>query len=130
MQITGLHHFTITCDEQDLDQLQHFYIEVLGLRRGERPGLKYPGRWLYGEGRVAIVHLNAAGRAPSPQTTGLDHISFATRGLERTRSCLKELGVPFTEAPLPGVALHQLFIRDPIGMKLEMTFDMAMEAEQ
>lgn len=131
MNITGLHHFTIRCDEEDLQPLEEFYVGVLGLHRGERPALRFPGRWLYADGAAdAIVHLNAAGRAPSPEGVGLDHISFRTRGLAGTRAHLNAIGVAFTEAPLPGVPLHQLFVRDPIGLKLEMTFDMRAEEAQ
>jgi hypothetical protein len=35
--------------------------------------------------------------------------------------------VPFTEAPIPGWQIHQLFLRDPRGLKIEMTFWMDQE---
>lgn len=127
MKIIGLHHFTIRCDLEDITPLEDFYVGVVGLHRGERPNLKLPGVWLYGAENQAIVHLLAAGRAPSPKGSGLDHISFRTTGLAETRSRLALLGMPYTEAKLPGAPLHQLFVRDPIGLKLEFTFDLLAE---
>ncbi len=62
MPVTGLHHFTIRCDAEDLPELEKFYVEVFDLRVGERPALRHPGRWLYGDAGQAIVHLNAVGR--------------------------------------------------------------------
>ena len=32
--------------------------------------------------------------------------------------------VPYAEAPLPGFPLHQLFLTDPFGLRVELTFDM------
>ena len=29
------------------------------------------------------------------------------------------------EAPVPGVPLHQIFLLDPVGLKIELTFDAA-----
>lgn len=127
MKIIGLHHFTIRCDLEDLTLLEDFYVRVIGLHRGERPNLTRPGVWLYGGESQAIVHLLAAGHVPSPEGSGLDHISFRTTGLQETRSQLARLDIPFTEAKLPGAPLHQLFVRDPIGLKLELTFDLLVE---
>ncbi len=43
------------------------------------------------------------------------------------RAHLGALGVPFAEAPIPGWAIHQLFLHDPRGLKIEMTFWMGQE---
>jgi catechol 2,3-dioxygenase-like lactoylglutathione lyase family enzyme len=126
MTIEALHHFTLRCDEPDLQALAAFYEGVLGLQRGDRPSLRFDGLWLYAGGQP-IVHLYASGRAPSPEATALDHISFRASGLEATRARLGALGVAFTEAPVPGWPLHQVFVRDPLGLKIELTFDLARE---
>jgi hypothetical protein len=44
------------------------------------------------------------------------------------REHLGALGVPFTEAPVPGWDMHQLFLHDPRGLKIELTFWLKQEA--
>ncbi len=124
--VHGLHHFTLRCDAEDLDGLRDFYCRALGLTPGARPELKFPGYWLYASAQP-VVHLYASGRAPSPEAVALDHISFRAAGLAATRTRLDAEGIGYTEAPVPGWTLHQLFIRDPLGLKLELTFDITEE---
>ena len=133
MPVSALDHFTIRCSEADLEPLREFYTRVVGLRVGDRPKIPAPGFWLYGGGRP-IVHLFAIGRggaaADGAAVTGpLDHISFRSNGLESTRSQLREQGVAFEEAPVPGWPLHQIFLHDPTGLKIELTFDLNAEQE-
>ncbi len=125
--VHGLHHFTLRCDAEDLDGLRDFYVCALGLVPGARPDLKFAGCWLYAAGQP-VVHLYASGRAASPEAVALDHIAFRASGLATTRRRLDAAGIGYTEAPVPGWTLHQLFIRDPLGLKLELTFDLAEEA--
>ena len=91
------------------------------------PTMPRSGFWLYAGG-APIVHLYASldERAWGP-TGGLDHISFRTHGLEATRARLKGLGTVFDEFPLPGTPIHQIFLRDPTGLKIELTFDLDEE---
>ncbi len=124
--VQGLHHFTLRCDAEDLDGLRDFYCRALGLVPGARPDLRFAGYWLYASGQP-VVHLYASGRAPSPEAVALDHISFKATGLAATRLRLDAEGISYTEAPVPGWTLHQLFIRDPLDLKLELTFDLAEE---
>lgn len=124
--VDGLHHFTLRCDAEDLEVLKDFYRRALGLVPGARPALKYAGYWLYASGQP-LVHLYASGRAPSPEAVALDHVSFRARGLAESRRRLSAEGIAFTEAPVPGWTLHQVFIRDPLGLKIELTFDLAAE---
>jgi len=57
----------------------------------------------------------------------VDHISFRSRGLVEMREHLAAQGVTFAEAPVPGWPLHQVFVHDPRGLKIEMTFFMDQE---
>lgn len=127
--VHGLHHFTLRCDADDLDGLRDFYARALGLTPGARPDLRFAGYWLYASGQP-VVHLYASGRAPCPEAVALDHISFRATGLAATRNRLDAAGIGYTEAPVPGWTLHQLFIRDPLGLKLELTFDLTEERGQ
>lgn len=110
--------------------LLDFYTRVLRLREGARPAFAFPGHWLYA-GDGALVHLagnQPAGEAaelPSLPTGKLNHISIRARGLRETRAHLVAHGIAWEEAPVPGMALHQVFLCDPCGLKVELTFDAA-----
>lgn len=124
--VQGLHHFTLRCDADDLERLRDFYASALGLEPGARPSLRFDGYWLYAAGQP-MVHLYASGRAPSVEAVALDHVAFRASGLAAARSRLDAAGIAYTEAPVPGWTLHQVFIRDPLGLKIELTFDLATE---
>lgn len=122
MSIKGLGHFTIRCTQQQLPMLRTFYADVLGLALGERPEFPFPGHWFY-SGNKPIVHLYASAASDAEAALGsLDHIAFDADGIEEARTRLLRAGIPFHERPIPGYALHQVFMRDPTGIKLEQTF--------
>lgn len=131
MPVAALHHFTIRCTPDELAPLVDFYTRVIRLELGARPVIPEPGAWLYAEGQP-IVHLYAYLQTPEaatdPVTGHLDHISFRSRDLKEMREHLSALGVPFTEAPVPGWDMNQLFLHDPRGMKIELTFWLNQEA--
>jgi catechol 2,3-dioxygenase-like lactoylglutathione lyase family enzyme len=128
MPVCALHHYTIRCAPQELPPLLDFYTRVLRLQVGPRPDIPAPGAWLYAEGQP-IVHLYAhlAAADASRGTGPLDHVSFRSRGLREMRAHLAAQGVAFSEAPIPGWDIHQLFLHDPHGLKIEMTFWLADE---
>ena len=133
MPVRALHHYTLRCTPAELEVLCEFYTRVVGLTVGARPDIPAPGYWLYSEGQP-IVHLYAILEHPAvpltPPTGPLDHISFRAHGLEGMREHLSAQGVPFDEAPVPGWPLHQLFIRDPKGLRIELTFWLEEETAQ
>lgn len=125
MPVTALHHFTVRCTPDELPPLLDFYTRVMRLTVGARPEIPAPGAWLYAQGEPIVhlyAHLATPDRPVVPATGPLDHISFRARGLAEMRDHLNALGVPFAEAPVPGWPLHQLFLHDPRGLKIEMTF--------
>jgi 3-oxoadipate enol-lactonase len=122
IQAAKLDHFTIRCDPGQLHDLRQFYVEVLGLAEGARPGFDFPGHWLYAGDRP-IVHLAGIGSAKDgAHTAQFDHVAFSAEGLEAARATLVDSGVPFYELPVPGYPLQQIFLRDPAGIKLELAF--------
>lgn len=125
--VSTLHHFTVGCAPADLPALLAFYTRILGLTQGYRPDLRHPGYWLYAGGH-AIVHLNALLNESPPHGGGaLDHIALAAHGLPSTRDSLLAAGIHFDESPLAGTHLHQVFVQDPLGLKLELNFDLKAE---
>jgi len=130
MPVSGLNHYTIRCTPRELPALDDFYTRVVGLQIGRRPEIPAPGTWLYAGG-MPIVHLYAILDEPEPAqlppTGPLDHISFRGHDLEGTKAHLTAHGVEFTQAPVPGWNIEQVFIRDPKGLKIELTFFMDEE---
>jgi catechol 2,3-dioxygenase-like lactoylglutathione lyase family enzyme len=125
--VSGLHHFTVGCAPGDLPVLLQFYTTKIGLREGYRPTLRHAGHWLYA-GDHAIVHLNALlPCTPTPTGGPLDHVALAAHGLDNTREFLHAESVTFTERPLNGTTLHQVFLKDPLGLTIELTFDLSAE---
>jgi catechol 2,3-dioxygenase-like lactoylglutathione lyase family enzyme len=129
--VLGLHHFTIRCSRTELEGLRDFYCDVLGMKEGPRPNFGFSGHWLY-VGDVALLHL-AAIVPDEPSTTaetfrsGFDHVSLAGVQLDSARKLLVDRGIPFEELPVPGWPLWQIFLRDPVGSKIELTFDLGQQ---
>lgn len=127
--LSGIHHFTVGCAPGDLPVLLDFYTRVLGLEQGWRPDLHHPGYWLYANGH-AIVHLNALlAQTPSREGGPLDHVALKAHGLAATRRGLRAANVPFTEKLLQGTDLLQVFLQDPLGLQLELNFDLTAEGD-
>jgi catechol 2,3-dioxygenase-like lactoylglutathione lyase family enzyme len=124
MALDDLDHYTIRVPPEDLDKVRRFYVEVLGLEEGERPAFNFPGHWLYLAGRP-VVHL--AGReglqAGDLRSTGaIDHVAFRAAGLVAMRAHLSALDLDFREQPVPGLVLHQIFLADPAGIRIEINY--------
>ena len=123
MHVGRLNHFTVRCRPQELEELRAFYVSVLGLVDGARPDFNFPGHWLYSDGHP-IVHLAGLLDArPAKETGPLDHIAFSGHHLDETVQLLKERKIPFDERPVPGFPIHQVFLTDPQGLKIELTFE-------
>lgn len=124
--IRGIHHFTIRCSQAQLDEVRDFYCNVLGMRIGPRPGFDFAGHWMY-VGDMAVVHLAAivadAELSGERSGSGFDHVALHASGLDATRARLDELAIPYEELPVPGWPLRQIFLKDPVGSRIELSFD-------
>ena len=133
MVINGLFHVAIKTN--DLDLTRRFYCDVLGLKEIARPDFGFPGAWIACPipGGQAIVHIYAGGpvfaadgKAPSG-SGAIDHISLSCSGYHEFRRRFVEMGFPYREFLVPGTTLWQLFVYDPSGVQLELTFEGAVE---
>ena len=126
METVGLSHFNITTPYELLEKVRDFYVEVVGLAVGERPGFRRNGFWLYA-GNEPIVHLTAceAQDARNGIEIGLnffDHIALACKGLSGVVERLKRLDIPYQVVRIPSLGQIQVFVRDPAGIGLELNF--------
>jgi catechol 2,3-dioxygenase-like lactoylglutathione lyase family enzyme len=131
MQITGLFHVAIKTN--DLDATVKFYTDVLGMKLAHRPDFGFPGAWLALEDGTPIVHIYAGGPAlgadgKTPRgTAALDHVSLTITGWDECLDRIKKLGFDWRAAIVPGMSLWQIFVHDPSGVMLELTFDGKVE---
>jgi catechol 2,3-dioxygenase-like lactoylglutathione lyase family enzyme len=119
MAVEGMNHFTILTD--DVDGTVSFYGALLGLAAGPRPGLAFPGAWLYANG-APILHV-VGGRPKSDLKAGvIDHMAFTARDLAGTLAKLKARGVKHDCRKQVGSGVWQVFFFDPNGARVELDF--------
>jgi catechol 2,3-dioxygenase-like lactoylglutathione lyase family enzyme len=134
MAVTALLHFNIRVDAQELQALQQFYCDVVGLRVGARPALRSVGAWLYA-GDTAVLHLTQRGSgetvapqaphslpAPQQRCSALDHIALACTGLPDYLARLQAHGIDYARSDKPAGGTTQLFFVDPAGVGIELSF--------
>jgi len=129
MPITGLLHVAIRTE--DLDATVAFYTKVIGLRLAPRPDFGFAGAWLAVPTPVgeAVIHIYAGGPALGregrvrPETGAIDHVSVTAVGWNAFRERFARAGLPWREFLIPNTSYWQLFVYDPSGVQLELTFD-------
>jgi catechol 2,3-dioxygenase-like lactoylglutathione lyase family enzyme len=129
----GLFHLAIKT--ADLARTLAFWTGVIGLRETARPDFGYPGAWLAcGQpGGQAIIHVYAGGPALGSAgvvdsgTAAIDHVSLACTGYHAYIARFRAAGLDWREFLVPGTSLWQLFVYDPSGVQLELTFEGAVE---
>ncbi len=129
----GLFHLAIKT--ANLDRTRAFWTGVIGLREIARPDFGYPGAWLAcGQpGGQAIIHVYAGGPARGTQgevpigTGAIDHVSLACSGYHEYVERFSNARLDWREFVVPGTTLWQLFVHDPSGVQLELTFEGAVE---
>ncbi|MGK7869139.1 VOC family protein [Falsiroseomonas sp. E2-1-a20] len=125
----GLFHVAVKTN--DLVATVAFYTRIIGLRQAARPDFGYPGAWLAVPmpGGAAILHVYAGGPAlgrdgVAPIGTGaIDHVSLTCHGYHAFIARFRAAGLDWREFLVPGTHLWQLFVHDPSGVQLELTFD-------
>jgi len=146
MDIKRIDHYSIRTT--DVEASRKFYTEVIGLSVGPRPEFKFPGLWLYNGippadlehsgGNYGIVHVMGVDPNDSqglidtvgyvdPETlkggTGsLDHIALSVTGRDSMADRCQKTGIKYFERSVPTLGLHQMFLKDPNGVMIELNF--------
>jgi catechol 2,3-dioxygenase-like lactoylglutathione lyase family enzyme len=122
--ILSINHIQLVAERDLILKLRDFYCDVVGLTEGFRPPFERFGFWLY-IGDKDVVHLITPkeGDDRSSQKSSFDHIAFKTINYEDVLKKLKSLNIPFEEKPIPGMAVHQIFLKDPAGNRVELNFE-------
>lgn len=124
MALEGMHHINIGCRASDLPAIEKFYGAALGLKVGYRPAFPNGGLWLYC-GDHPLVHVVV--RFPEDwagndeKRSSYDHAAYSVTGVEGFRQRLMQAGIKFEEQNVPDAGF-QIFLRDPVGNKVELNF--------
>jgi catechol 2,3-dioxygenase-like lactoylglutathione lyase family enzyme len=124
------HFFHVAIKTADLDTTVDFYTRVLGLVLHRRPAFDFQGAWLAPTvaGADAIFHVYAGDAARSTEghfeqgTAAVDHLSLHSHGYAELRQRFVDLALPYRQNIVPGLPIWQLFVYDPNGILLELTF--------
>jgi len=113
----------VNLNSSDVARTCAFYVDVLGFEARPMDSVfaGSRGAWLYLDGQ-AFVHLAARAPQASPDVPLVDHFALSASDLESMRQRLSEAGVAFRESAIPKLGLHQIFIQDPDGVKIELNF--------
>jgi glyoxylase I family protein len=123
MPVEGFNHYNLRASREVIEELRDFYIEIVGLRLGDRPPLRSFGYWLYAKDQ-AVLHLSLAGEdeiRPTKVVSTFDHVAFSCTDLPGYEALLQEREIPFTRRQAPG-GVRQIFFRDPAGNGVELNF--------
>ena len=122
--ILSINHIQLVAEKDLVIQLRDFYCNVVGLSEGFRPAFERFGFWLY-IGDKDVLHLITPkeGENRSTQKSSYDHVAFKTDHYHEVLKKLKRLNIPFDEKTIPGMAAHQIFLRDPAGNRVELNFE-------
>ena len=126
MAVCGLNHFNITASKALIEQVKQFYTDIVGLELGPRAHLNHDGYWLYA-GPMPIVHLSikdmSVQKLPAIKNRGyFNHISLSCVGLQGAIAKMEATQTPYRLIQLPDVHQIQIFIADPAGTGVELTF--------
>ena len=133
MPLQRLDHYSIRTPR--LAETRRFYADILGLTEGARPAFPFPGAWMY-QGDVAVVHIvgydpndleglkGYLGDKPvvDSGTGTIDHVAFVAHDLPDMQARLRENGLAFRERTVPALGLHQVFVKDPNGVTIELNY--------
>ena len=130
MPLQNLNHVLVLT--RDLAATREFYVDVLGLEDGYRPPFAFDGHWIY-LGDRAVIHVaelrdylekrdRAHDDSEGSSTGSIDHIAFEATGLKDMIARLEKHSVAASHRKVPHLDLHQIFVLDPNGIRIELNY--------
>jgi catechol 2,3-dioxygenase-like lactoylglutathione lyase family enzyme len=112
----------VTVRSADFDRTEQFYCGLLGMRRGPRPAIPVPGRWFY-VGDEAVLHVLPRTTDAALEAVGvIDHFALNADDRPAFEERLRAAGQPFEGARLADSDTWQIFLTDPDGARVELSF--------
>jgi catechol 2,3-dioxygenase-like lactoylglutathione lyase family enzyme len=124
--VTRIDHVTLVVD--DLDRSAGFYVDLLGMRRVDRPSFGFPGLWFQAGNTQIHLILRHDGSGPaglpdSVRNAGpgrVFHFAFEVPDFPAALEKLKGAGVHVRGTGLRPDGYNQLWCHDPDGHVVEL----------
>ena len=118
--LLSLGHVTVL--SADFERTERFYCGLLGMRVGPRPAIRLPGRWFYVGDRAVVHVLPRTAGARSGAEAVIDHFALEARDRPAFEERLRAAGQPFESRRLADSDTWQIFLTDPDGARVELSF--------
>lgn len=112
----------VTVRSADFDRSERFYCGLLGMHPGPRPAIAVPGRWFYVGGEAVLHVLPRRAGAPGDGEGAIDHFALNADDLPAFEQRLRAAGQPFEGRRLGDSGTWQIFLTDPDGVRVELSF--------
>ena len=122
--ISAINHYNLRSDQEMMERLKIFYIDIVGLQLGFRPPFESTGYWLYAE-KKDVLHLSSSKESIKNLiniNTTFDHMAFTADYRDKFIEILNKNLIPFKERHVPEINTEQLFFKDPAGNGIELIF--------
>jgi len=122
--IKGINHYNLRASPEVIEVLKDFYINVVGLKLGERPPFKNKGYWLYAN-RKDVLHLSFSKNNVINElnvSSTFDHMAFTAENENNFINLLKQKNIDFSIREVPEIGTRQVFFKDPAGNGIELIF--------
>ncbi|MDD9910902.1 MAG: VOC family protein [Ahrensia sp.] len=127
MQLRTLDHINVRTN--NLDAMVVWYIDILGMSRGDRPNFPFPGAWMYvgSEPYVHLVEVDDPGTG-SEVPLKMEHFAFSATGRAEFEARLKAAGERFECVEVLDINTIQYNIWDPDGNHVHIDFHLDEQA--
>lgn len=124
MKVLGINHINIVLTEEQLAPQIDFYGQILGLTPGYRAPSTRNGAWLYSaHNDVALIHLSVIGTDTDVSGENhFHHIALTCADVDATLKVLTDNSIPYRLEQRNAPAMTQVFITDPVGIRIELNF--------
>lgn len=119
MEINRLEHVNLRT--RDIEKMETWYFDILGLKAGYRPPFNTVGRWLY-SGEYPIVHLLEVPDQELCEDPTNEHFAISAKGLKSLIGKLNEREIPFWPVRVPDIRIYQINFTDPDGNNMHIDF--------
>ena len=119
MEIKMLEHINLITS--NLEEMEKWYSDILGLKKGYRPPFSASGAWMY-KNEVPIVHLVEGEKSPRSPIPQMEHFAMHAVGLKQFLEQLKLEGIPYSTSRVPEIRIIQVIISDPEGNNMHLDF--------
>jgi len=124
--VKAIDHVTLVV--ADLERSAAFYVDLLGMRRVDRPAFGFPGLWFQaGNSQIHLIQVSEksgpAGLPDAPPAAGAGrvfHYAFEVDDFEAALAQLKDAGVRTRGTGLRPDGCHQVWCYDPDGHVVEL----------